>query len=122
MGFAFGNTPKKQKPKTKRTKIKKPRVSISRKKFAFGKGKKQKLKFTTDKNKRPKGTRSEKRAPKMAKKPASYQYSIVQSKDTRVRTFRTREEAVIDLNKKRESQPGHKYRIVTEKKPEYKMF
>jgi len=52
------------------------------------------------------------------KKPAVYTYSIVQSKDTRVKTFKTKEEAVIARNKMKESQPQHKYKIVTEKQPE----
>ena len=55
------------------------------------------------------------------KKSAKYKYSIVQSKDQRVSTYNTREEAIMALNKKRESMPGFKYRIVAERQPENKL-
>ena len=46
-----------------------------------------------------------------------YQYSIIQSKDSRLRTLNSREEAIIQMNKLKEAQPGNKYRLLAEKKP-----
>ena len=89
---------------------------LPKKKGFFGKGPKKNKVIDKKANTRFKSTNTK------TKKPARYQYSIVQSKDTRVKTYNNREQAIIDLNKKKETQPGNKYRLVKEKKPSYKMF